>query len=217
MVVAFHLVFNLSYFYGFDELKYYEGFWFYEGRIAALLFMGMVGMVSAIIYQGKGAQKARQINLKRGLKLLGIAMGITLVSWLTFPNEAVWFGILHLMGASVILSIPLLRFKWLNVFLGALLIFLGSFVDQFTVNMPFLIPFGLTPKGFASFDYYPLLPWFGVILIGIGLGNLLYKKIVQLKAPHRWQMAFIHLGKNSLWIYLLHLPLLYGVLWLIFE
>lgn len=212
-VVLFHLVFNLNYFYGWESLKYYEGFWFYTGRIAALLFMAMVGVVSAIIFNEKGAESAREINFKRGFRLLMIAMGITLASWIAFPEVTVWFGILHLMGASIILSIPLAGYKWLNLFLACLIILLGSLFDPLVVNIPFMIPFGLTPQGFASLDYYPLFPWAGVILIGIGSGNLLYKKIVQIKSPQLWQKPFIYLGKNSLWIYLIHIPLLYVLLW----
>lgn len=215
MVVAFHLVFDLNYFYDQTQLKYYEGFWFYEGLIAAILFMSMVGVVTAIIFQQKDSRAAKRINLKRGLKLLGIGILITLISWLFYPDQTVWFGILHLMGSSVILSLPFARLKWANLILGSFVIVLGSWIKNIDVSHSFFIPFGIPSNHFSSFDYYPLIPWFGVILIGTGLGNILYKKFVQLNPPKPWQKVFILWGKNSLWIYLFHLPILYGVLWLI--
>lgn len=217
MVVIFHLAFNLSYFYEWESIDIYHGFWFYEGKIAAILFMLMVGVVTAIINQKKSKIEARRIHLKRVTRLLGISLVITLITWLIFPKEIIWFGILHLMGMGILISIPLARFKWLNILLGVGIFALNTQMGWIEVSTQLLLPFGLKPNTFASLDYYPLIPWFGVILIGTGLGNLLYKKIVQLKSPQTWQKPFNYLGKHSLVIYLAHQPILLGLLWLIFK
>lgn len=224
MVVTYHMIFNLNYFYGFKNLKYYEGFWLIEGRTAAILFMGMVGVVSAIIYQQKGFKAAVKINAKRGLRLFLIGMMLTLITWLLFGKDAIWFGILHLMGTSILLSLPLLHYRWFNLVLGLMIISFGNTLHGMTGSSIFWIPLGLPTPTFSSFDYYPLIPWSGVILVGLGLGNLLYqpdglagKKFAQLSSPRPWQNLFVHLGKNSLWIYLFHQPIFLGILWMLFN
>ncbi len=215
MVVVFHLIFILSFFHSVD-IDYRSGFWFYEGRIAAILFMGMVGVVTAIIAKQKGWAGILRINVKRGLRLIGIGMLITVATLITFPAAPIWFGILHLMGVSLLLGLPLAKSKWLNLIVGALLIYLGQFVGG-NEGTFLTLPFGIKPPGFASLDYYPLIPWMGVIVIGNGLGNILYKYFVQLKAPSPWQKGVAYLGKQSLWIYLIHPPLFMGILWMIFR
>ena len=34
-----------------------------------------------------------------------------------------------------------------------------------------LLPLGIHPATFFSVDYEPIFPWFGVVLIGMGLGE----------------------------------------------
>jgi len=215
MVAVFHFIFMLSYFYEVP-INYKSGFWFYEGRISAIIFMGMVGVVTAIIFQQKGWAGILRINVKRGIRLISIGLLITAVTLISFRAAPIWFGILHLMGLSILLSLPLAKLKWWNVLIGVFLIYLGQFVGGNTGSF-LTLPFGLKPAGFASLDYYPLIPWMGVIVIGNGLGNLLYKYFVQIKAPRTWQKGLVYLGKKSLWIYLIHPPLFMGILWVVFR
>lgn len=89
MVVLFHITFDLNYFFG-SNIDYSNGFWFYEGRIAAFLFIFMVGLVSAFIHQQKSRKDVLKTNLKRALRLMGFAMLITLSTYILFPNDTVW-------------------------------------------------------------------------------------------------------------------------------
>jgi uncharacterized membrane protein len=67
-------------------------------------------------------------------------------------------------------------------------------------------------------DWYPILPWFGVVLIAIFLGHAFYpagKRRFEIpdwsRVPVLRQIAF--LGKHSLLIYLVHQPVLIGILY----
>ncbi len=215
LVVAFHVVFDLNHFYGWQYPRYDGLFWYLEGRIAAILFMGMVGVVSAIIARQQTAEKTLKVNIRRGIRLIGIALIITAFTWISFPESTIWFGILHLMGVSILLSIPLVRLKWINIALGILVISLGGTMEAITGTNLALLPLGITTSSFSSFDYYPLIPWMGVIIIGIGLGNIFYPKLLGRRAPNKMDRKMIILGKNSLWIYLLHQPVILLILWLI--
>ena len=63
-------------------------------------------------------------------------------------------------------------------------------------------------------DYVPLIPWFGVFLIGIGAGNLL--NVEKLRSlPPAWTKPVIWLGQHSLSFYFIHQALLFGLFTLI--
>ena len=64
-------------------------------------------------------------------------------------------------------------------------------------------------------DYVPLFPWTGVLLIGIAAGHWLMRERFGPLAPlGRVPAALRWLGRHSLVVYLVHQPLLIGLLWL---
>ena len=65
------------------------------------------------------------------------------------------------------------RFGKYNILLGLLCIAGGFFIG--TIQGPvWLLPLGIVPASFASVDYTPLIPWFGAVLVGMGVGEFLY-------------------------------------------
>ena len=96
-----------------------------------------------------------------------------------------------------------------------MLVGLGYWFSTVTVENPWLFPLGLTAKGFVSGDYFPLLPQLGWFLLGAFLGKTLYRRKTTLFPRFPAQAAPIGAlcwcGRHSLWIYLLHQPLLYGL------
>lgn len=219
LMVLFHIVFDLRNFFGFTGFVYHRGFWYYEGRLSAILFIMAAGMVSAVITNQVDPKAAWQKNLRRGVRLIGLGMIITAVTWLFYRDWTIWFGILHFLGIGIILSTLFSRFRWLNLVLGVLAIGMGSLFLKLKVNHPWFLIFGIQPHGFQSFDYFSLFPWFGVVLIGLGLGNFVYQKKATLSAskrlPHPAFRPLIWLGKYSLWIYLIHQPILLAIFWVI--
>jgi uncharacterized membrane protein len=76
------------------------------------------------------------------------------------------------------------------------------------------------PQDFYSVDYFPVFPWFGVILMGMGLGDWLYPgyrrriPVRDISSSH-FVRALAFLGQNSLAIYLVHQPVMISLLfWL---
>ena len=79
----------------------------------------------------------------------------------------------------------------------------------------FLIPLGIVPQGFYSADYYPIIPWFGYMLIGYGMTYLFRERkwFTDLLSGHTdilTPLAFM--GRHSLLIYVVHVPVLYFML-----
>lgn len=86
------------------------------------------------------------------------------------------FGILHLIGVSIILAYPFLQLRYANLLAGVSVIAAGIYLEtlDFLSESPWLLPLGVMYEGFFMPDYRPLWSWFGVVLIGIFVGNLAY-------------------------------------------
>jgi uncharacterized membrane protein len=217
MMVAFHTVFDLNRFYGFEQLKYYKGFWFLEGRIAAYLFILLTGITTALIAKKYSKPEALKKNLSRGLRLIALGMLITLASWIMEPSETIWFGILHFLGFSILFSSAFMNLKWMNLVLALASLMLGKWTMSLEPESLMWIPLGATPVGFRSLDYYPLFPWISAVFIGLFLGNWIYQKREAIfhREPRIPEKGIAALGKYSLWIYMLHQPIILMLLWLI--
>jgi uncharacterized membrane protein len=150
---------------------------------------------------------------------MSLALGITLVTYIVIGRGFIVFGILHLISISILLAYPLLRLGRMNLLLGLAAILLGLYIQELEVDFFWLIWLGLAPRSFTSLDYVPLLPWFGVVLMGMAGGALLYKDLGRrfpLPDISAWPpvRGLIFLGRNSLAIYILHQPLLLGLIYL---
>jgi uncharacterized membrane protein len=152
-------------------------------------------------------------QLYRGLTIFTLGMVITVVTYF-YPHEGyIRFGVLHCIGLSIILSFWFLRFRLLSAIVGVIIIIIGALVQQFTVTTSYLLWLGLKPSVFYTVDYFPLLPWFGVILLGISLGNTLFKKNSRLYSLRDLSHTGIirslsYLGRHSLLIYFFHQPVI---------
>ncbi len=202
LMIVYHFVYNLAVFYQFP-IAYTQGFWFYIARTAAITFMLTAGVSSTF----------SKNNVRRGRSVFLYGLIITAATYLFDPQAYIKFGILHFMGTSMMLYFFLQKqHPGLLIVLGAVIIALGPAVQIIQTVNPYLFPLGLTAPGFVSADFYPLIPWFGVFLWGAALGKLFYKDKKSL-LPFRPRHRFLPvLGRYSLYIYLLHQPILLGLL-----
>ncbi len=204
LMVAFHLVYNLSAFWGYS-IDYTGGFWYYEGKIAAILFILTAGISSTF----------SRSNLRRGGAVFAWGLLISAVTAIATPGDWVKFGILHFLGLGMIIYhfLPPWPPSYL-VGLGALILALGNWFLTRTVTIGGLFRFGLVRPGFTSADYYPLLPWYGLFLLGVAIGRTVYAdRCSRLPGSFRPNVLTV-LGQHSLVIYLVHQPALLALLWL---
>ena len=172
---------------------------------------------------------------RRGAVVFGAGALVTAVTLLFLPEEVVWFGVLTLLGSSMLLTAaldPLLRRvpPAVGVALSALL-FWGTYptMNGFW-NLPggrLALPqalyasyptayLGFMPKSFFSTDYFPLLPWLFLFWAGYFLHHLVGRgRLAPLRRsvcpPLGW------MGRHSLVLYLLHQPVILGVLTAVFR
>lgn len=219
MMVLSNFLFDLSLFAGCSGC--YEGFWLYFARATAALFILLVGVSLTLSYsrsREKGAVPFKKYLL-RGARIFFYGLLITAVTWLFLPNSFIVFGILHLIGISIILSYPFLRKRELTLIFGIIVIVIGFLLENIFVSFPWLVWAGLKYPGFFSVDYTPLFPWLGVALLGVFLGNLFFPQGKQRFALRDFSNSLgikvlTKLGRNSLFIYLVHQPILVGLLFL---
>jgi uncharacterized membrane protein len=216
MMVVYHLTYDLDYFGGYD-IESTSGFWARFADATAGAFLFLVGVSLAISYSrataGRPGRSRFGKYLLRGIRILAYGMALTAV-FLVFGMGVVAFGILHLIGVSIILAYPLLKYRFANLFLGLSLIAVGVYmrIEGFSSESPWLLPFGVVPEGLVMPDYRPLLPWFGVVLLGVFAGNVVYgggrrPALFAGKAPAAAR-PLLPPGRNSLFIYLIHQPIL---------
>ena len=166
-------------------------------------------------------------NLKRGLKLLLVALLLTLATWAMDQLSGyqdhfiIRFGILHLLASSILAYAFLRRLpKGLVLALGLAMAAGGVYFQAHPSAWAGLLPFILGVGGGAySADYYPVLPWMGYFLAGAAVsGSLLYQERRSCFPKHgqgKGLRPFMFFGRHALIVYVLHQPAVYGLLLLI--
>lgn len=215
-MVIVHLVYDLVDLYALVQWDYPPLFTFVQ-QWGGVLFLLISGICVTL-----GSRCVR-----RGLLVFACGMVVSAVTYgmyrFGFSGKSIiiYFGVLHCLGVCMLLW-PLVRKLpyWALGIIGLALAVLGLYLrTQNGISSCYLMPLGLPWKGFSSSDYFPLLPNFGFFLIGSALGKCVYRRKESLFPKVNTQnfliRFFLLCGKHSLWIYLLHQPLLSGLVFLI--
>jgi len=211
LMVVYHFCFDLSYF-GLAEFNFYQDpFWLHARTFILSMFLLLVG-VSLVLASG------RKLDTRRYLKRLGLlvasAVLITVSTWWMFGERFIFFGVLHFIALASVLGLLFVRARWVNLVVGIAII-LFAYRYQFSwFDTPGWRWVGLMTHKPQTEDYVPLLPWFGVVLLGLYSGPFL--ATLAQRQQRAGKSGFIRLlafgGRHSLIIYLLHQPVLMGVL-----
>ncbi len=214
LVVCYHLLYDLGEYVG---VKRFFGFstdlstvaWIMAQHFFAGLFIVLSGASSTLT----------RSNLRRGLRLLAVSLIVTAVTYAFDPPSAIWFGILQLLAVSILIfgavfekAKPITCAAW-GVFVLGLGLAVHLLKKSMTIRFDWLLPFGIHSPGFSSFDYFPLIPWFGIFLVGAALGRTLYAPRRSLLPWHLPQSFINAAGRHSLLIYIFHQPVILAVLY----
>lgn len=216
LMIFYHFMWDLH-FFGLYTGNTEGAGWQSFARSIGSTFIFLLGLSLTLTYGRRGVMAFRPYLL-RGLQLLGLGLVITVVTYLAIGPGFVIFGILSLLGAATILGYPFLRARpWLTLLAGLLYILAGAYLLNLTAPYPWLIWLGVVQQGVGMVDYYPVLPWFGVALLGIAAGYTFYPGGVRsFTLPDYGGLAPVRalrfLGRHSLPIYLVHQPVLLGAL-----
>jgi uncharacterized membrane protein len=224
LMVFGHTLWNLDY---FNLLPMNVFIYSLLQKIVPPLFFLVVGFGLVVSRKKKVVEKTQEKEFNsylfvRGLKVFGLGMLLTIFSFVLIPGRPVLFGVLHFIGLSILLSIFFLRYRRACLLLGPFFILVGLFLSSISFNNPsiFHLIVGLRPSDIWRYtvDYFPLFPWFGVTLLGIGLGNILYdgnkrRFMFPDLSVYRPAKLFSWAGRHSLGIYILHHPVIVGAIY----
>ncbi|AWJ86227.1 hypothetical protein TSH58p_22120 (plasmid) [Azospirillum sp. TSH58] len=154
----------------------------------------------------------RRRFLRRFALLVLAAAGVSAVSLAMFPDSPIFFGVLHHMAVASLLGLALLRLSWpALLLLGVAVIALGQTVALPLFDEPWLRWIGLMTFAPESNDYVPIFPWFGGFLFGMALGRM-WRPGPATTPGGAVGRGFAWAGRHSLAVYLLHQPVLFGLL-----
>ena len=171
-------------------------------------------------------------NLRRGSLCLFYGLLITIATYFIAPSEIIVFGILHFLGCAIIIyglfGKLLSRIKPIMGAIFSSLCFISfypliynnillesikniSFFNYLWKKGVFNL-LGIPSPQFYSSDYFPFVPWFFLFLTGVFIGTSLINSPPTIHKPRIKMHSLIFLGRHSLIIYLLHIPIILAAL-----
>ena len=217
-MMVVHFVFDLNEFAGLGLTM--PGWFNFCQRYGHILFILISGICAALASR---SFRRGVIVFCAGLLVTGVTLFMVCV--LKFNRSlSIYFGILHLLGICMMLfplfkKLPVWALAVLGVGFVALGVWLAA-LEPVAVSFPsaqglLLGAIGIRPAGFYSGDYFPIFPNLGWFLLGAVLGRTAYRRreslLPKVNADFFLLRFFRFCGRHSLWIYLLHQPVLAGL------
>ena len=217
-MVVVHLLFDMVYLYRLVDWRFPPALEFivHWGGVLFLLISGICVTLGSH-------------SVRRGLIVFGCGMVITAVTvamyLLNLANRTIiiYFGALQCLGVCMILwglfkHCPSWFLTLTGILFAAVGVYLGTVV---LVDFPWLMPLGFLYPGFATADYFPLLPHFGFFLLGAVIGRNVYRQKVTLFPNVNTGNPIVRFicftGRHSLVIYMVHQPLIAALTWLLAQ
>ncbi|WP_422037427.1 heparan-alpha-glucosaminide N-acetyltransferase [Roseibium sp.] len=216
-MVIYHFSWDL-YWFGFVDWPVAEGHGWktFAGTIAGS-FLFLAGVSLDLAHH----ETIRWRSFWRRFFLIAAAAAcVTLVTYFTFAGSFVRFGILHCIAAASLVALPFVgRPFWIALTAGVFLLTLPLWASSPAFDGQIWLWTGLGTPEFGSVDYVPLAPWAGVTLTGLALSRAFrqfgaWARLGRFSFSGTIGRSTTFLGRHSLSIYLLHQPVLYGLVWL---
>jgi uncharacterized membrane protein len=214
-MVAYHLTWDLADFRLVPpDLPFTPGMRLLSHAVASA-FLALVGVSLALAHRHGFDPRAfwRRLGIVAGAAAL-----VTVATFIVFPGMGVWFGILHCIAVTSLIAGPFVTAPaWASLVVSLAAIAAPFIIHSALFDPPWLLWLGLGEALPNTVDWYPLLPWAGVVFLGLSLARA-PGAMARLTSPDRWRAsgpasrAICFAGRHSLPIYLVHQPVLIGLL-----
>ena len=213
-MVAFHVAFTLN-MYGSVDINFYSGFWYWLGWIVRVLFILLVGISMTycyLNYKEKYSNEAKKRfylkQLKRSVQIMILAVFfVTLPSLFVLPEMYVRFGVLHFIAAGLALMMWFVDKPYVLAAIAYFVYPISKIMKMYDFGEFGMILGFTVPPGTATLDLFRIIPWVGVIAMGMLLGHIFYTWY----KPRMQKTGIIsYIGKHALSIYVLHLIVIFG-------
>ncbi len=212
LMFVYHFAFDLRFYRVIAADFEHDPFWLGFRALIVASFMALVG-VSLVLADRAGVAPVR--FWRRIGVIAGCALTVSVASWVMFPPTFIYFGILHCIAVASVLARPLVRRPRIALVIGCAVIAAGFGWSHPVFDAGPLSWIGFVTVKPATEDYVPLAPWAGFVFLGIALGHWLARDAFRALAPVAAAPGWLQwLGRHSLAIYMVHQPILLGVLWL---
>lgn len=223
-VMLYHLLYDLIYFGGISLPFFFTGWWEAVHKLFLVILFGISGICAGF---------SKNV-LRRGATLYLLGELLTLFTAAFMPDNVIVFGVLSCFGTIMLIYgviSPVLK-KIPNIVIFVVFTLLSViFIDfyrtdslyflfgRLRLNVPdsleWLYPIGITYDGFHSADYFPLAPYGFIFLAGTAFSDYVKSGALP-KFFYRTRLPVINFcGKHSLWFYIIHQPLLLGLVYLL--
>ena len=210
-MAVFHFCFDLDHFKLIRQDFYNDPFWTWQRTCIVSLFLFCAGLSQAMAWEQRQPWSR---FWKRWAQIAACALLVSLGSWFMFPRSFIYFGVLH--GIAVMLILTRLSAgmgAWLWP-LGLAAILLPQFFTHAFFDTRWTSWVGLVTHKPVTEDFVPLLPWLGVMWWGLAAGQWILKHRRDWMASNAPAIGrpLTVLGRWSLSFYMLHQPVLIGLL-----
>ncbi len=212
-MIAYHFGYDLNFLGWLHQDLNHDLRWMTARSLILSSFLFSVGASHAL---AEAQHAAAATHWRRIGKITAAALLVTAGSALLFPQSAIWFGTLHAIATMSMLLLLLQRLHlsaWTVIVSGVIALAFGNLIVHPLFDHPALSWIGLMTHAPFTEDYVPLLPWFGICLIGDGAMRILLSRgFAQHPAGESLPSGLRWIGRHSLAIYLLHQPVLLAIL-----
>jgi uncharacterized membrane protein len=227
MMIAYHFCFDLT-FYGWAHWPMLDDARWIAWRSTIVgCFVFMVGVSLALRdarERERGAGWFDRGFVRRWAQIAGAALLVTAGSAALFPKTFIYFGVLHFVAVALWLCRRAPRLGGWAIAAGCVVTVIGLLVSSPAFDPKAIDWIGFAAEKPLTEDYVPLFPWLGVVMVGCGVGALWGRRGFRLSpaaaaawtaVPAGLRRLAAAMGRWSLAIYLLHQPLMLGILGLV--
>ena len=213
-MAAFHGAFDLNHAGLMTRQNFYaDPFWTGQRTVILSLFLFCAGWALAL-RRHRGFDMA---FVRRWLQVAGCALAVSLGSYVMFPRSFIWFGVLHAMALMLPLTMLLMTLFGQRALLwglaGLVVAAMPAVLGGFAVfDSRWTGWIGLMTHKPITEDYVPLLPWLGPLWLGLAVGLFRRQRQGWAWQTPRWLALLAGLGRWPLSFYMLHQPVLIGLI-----